>query len=80
MPVNNFKFKGRKIQKNLYTYWTTLPPEWITNMNLRKGDEISVEMVEDGSLLIRPLKMVPVAPAKELTGAANLPAVESQHA
>ncbi|MCJ7616400.1 MAG: hypothetical protein MUO43_07685 [Desulfobacterales bacterium] len=49
-------------------------------MNLRKGDEISVEMVEDGSLLIRPLKRAPVAPAKELTGVANLPAVESQHA
>ncbi len=80
MRVYNFKFKGRKIQKNLYTYWTTLPPEWITNMNLRKGDEISVEMIEDGSLLIRPVKIeTPATPAKDIASATAQPLEEGQH-
>ncbi len=82
MIKNNFKFKSRRIQRNVYTYWMSLPPEWLMNMNLRKGSEVSVEMIEDGSLLIRPIKPsmeTPAVPAKEATGAANSPEKESQH-
>ncbi len=75
-----YVFKGRKVQQNQYTYWTSLPPEWIMNMKLRKGDEISVEMIEDGSLLIRPVKIeTPATPAKDIAGATAQPLEEGQH-
>ncbi|MBU3967472.1 MAG: AbrB/MazE/SpoVT family DNA-binding domain-containing protein [Euryarchaeota archaeon] len=79
MNKNNFKFKSRRIQRNVYTYWMSLPPEWLMNMNLRKGSEVTVEMIEDGSLLIKPSMETPAVPAKEATGAANSPEKESQH-
>ncbi len=50
-----FKFPGRKIQKTRYTHWITLPPEWLENMGIGKGDKVSVEMMEDQSLRIAPV-------------------------
>ncbi|MDW7725810.1 MAG: hypothetical protein SCH70_01655 [Candidatus Methanoperedens sp.] len=53
--------------------------EMANEHNLRKGSEVTVEMIEDGSLLIKPAMETPAAPTKEPTGAANSPEKESQH-
>lgn len=49
-----FNFGRKKIQKTKYTHWVTLPPEWVTNMGIRKGDEVTIELCDDLSLRIAP--------------------------
>ncbi len=61
-----FSFGERKIQKSKYTHWITLPPEWLTNMGLGRGDSVCVEMQEDQSL-----RIAPVTACQHATDAAN---------
>lgn len=56
--MKTFKFSNRKVQQNCYTHWITLPPEWLSNMGIGKGDELSVEMTDEG-LLIKPVRIAP---------------------
>ena len=48
----NFDFGNRKIVKVRYTHLLAIPPEWIKNMKLSKGDTLKIEMIADNSLRI----------------------------
>ncbi len=50
-----FNFGSRKIQRVRYTYMLPIPADWIRNMNIRKGDELKIEMTADNSLRISPV-------------------------
>lgn len=65
-----FSFAKRKIQNNRYTHWITLPPEWLSNMGIGKGDELSVEMTDEG-LLIKPVRIAPTLNANSESGQAS---------
>ncbi len=56
-----FSFGRRKVQKTRYTHWITLPPEWLINVGVGKGDELILEMSSDKSLkLSRPASKDPI--------------------
>lgn len=50
----NFVFGQRTIQKVGYSYMLAIPTDWIKNMNIGKGDTLTIEMTEDNSLRISP--------------------------
>jgi hypothetical protein len=66
MTQMKFKFQNRKVQKSMYTHWITLPPEWLVNQGIGRGDEVCVEMMEDHTL-----RIAPAHPAKNDAGAAT---------
>ncbi len=45
--------KKRKIQQTGYTHWVSLPPVWIESLDLFKGSELSMQIHENGDLVIR---------------------------
>jgi antitoxin MazE len=55
----NFDFGKRRVIKVRYTHLLAIPPEWIRNMNISKGDELKIEMAEDSSLRITPISTGP---------------------
>lgn len=68
-----FKFKNRIIQNSMYSHWITLPPEWLTNQGIGKGDEVCIEMMEDQTLRISPAHPVrnDAGTASHYNGASN---------
>jgi len=46
------KIKKRKIQQTGYTYWVSLPSVWIKSLDLFKGSKLSMEIQENGDLVI----------------------------
>lgn len=62
-PFNNvnimreiFSFGKKKIMAMNYTRYIALPKDWLRFVRLDAGDEVIIELTEDGSLLIKPLK------------------------
>jgi len=49
------KYKPRKIVCANYSFFISLPIDWVRNHNIGKGDLVSSEIQEDGSLSLRPL-------------------------
>jgi hypothetical protein len=47
---NSFNFGTRTIQKVGDSFMIALPSQWVQNMNLNKGDELKIEMLEDRNL------------------------------
>lgn len=67
-----FNFGKRKIQKSNYSYWVTLPLNWLQNNRLERGDEIELDMSETGELILKPIKsIVPVPGTNHETGTAS---------
>ena len=54
-----FTFGRRKLQQSNYSYWISLPLNWLKNNELERGDEIIVDMNELGELILRPLPSTP---------------------
>lgn len=52
----NIKLVDRKIRAMNYTRMITLPKIWLSSTGLDVGDIVSIEIIEDGSLLLRPKK------------------------
>lgn len=50
-----FNFGLRKLQKIQYTYLLALPPEWVKDLKIEKGDSLKIEMQNDKTLLIIPV-------------------------
>jgi antitoxin component of MazEF toxin-antitoxin module len=50
------KFEPRKIRAMNYTHMVSIPKVWLRSNDLDTGDQVSLEMQEDGSLIIRPLR------------------------
>ncbi len=71
MDMQPFKFGKRKIRKTGNSYCICIPVEWLTNKGIGKGDEVSVEMIEEG-LLIRPTGVASV-PAPQPTSKQQTP-------
>ena len=44
----------RKIQKTKYTYTLALPPFWIRDKGLEKGDQVEIEINRAGNLVLKP--------------------------
>ena len=44
----------RRIRAVNYTRTISLPKVWLANLGLAVGDQVELEMMEDGSLIIRP--------------------------
>jgi antitoxin component of MazEF toxin-antitoxin module len=49
------KFKSRKLQAIGKSLYLALPNSWIKTMELKKGDEVSITMQNDGSLRVNKL-------------------------
>jgi antitoxin component of MazEF toxin-antitoxin module len=49
-----FDLGQRRIQKVGYSYMLPLPPTWVKDMKIEKGDTLSIKMTEDKSLRIEP--------------------------
>jgi hypothetical protein len=49
------KFKNRKLQQVRTSFSITLPLEWVISNELKKSDPVSLELLEDGNLKIRPV-------------------------
>jgi len=54
MTKINVDFQYRKIQKIRFSFYTTLPLDWVTNMNLGKGDILKIRTHGD-QLMITPV-------------------------
>lgn len=52
MTTKNLQMGERKVQKVRYSFTVPLPPNWIRTMGIKKGDKVSIEMLEDQSLRI----------------------------
>jgi antitoxin component of MazEF toxin-antitoxin module len=50
-----FCFGLRKLQKIQYSHLIALPPFWIKDMGIEKGDSLKIEMMEDKTLRISPV-------------------------
>lgn len=50
-----FNFGLRKLQKIQYSHLVALPPFWIKDMGIEKGDQLKIEMLEDKTLKISPV-------------------------
>lgn len=50
-----FVFGLRKLQKIQYSYLIALPPGWVKDMEIEKGDSLKIEMLEDKTLRISPV-------------------------
>lgn len=50
-----FEFGNRTVQKVGYSYLIPLPPDWVKNMDICKGDLLKIEMLEDKTLKITPV-------------------------
>lgn len=55
MKMNKLNFQKRKIQKIRFSFYTTLPVDWVKNMKIGKGDFLTIEMLDDQSLRITPV-------------------------
>jgi antitoxin component of MazEF toxin-antitoxin module len=53
------KFRPCKLQKGNTSFSLPLPPEWIHSVGVRKGDALSIETNEYGSLIICPISKDP---------------------
>ena len=51
-----FDFGKRKVKAMNYTRYVALPKDWLRFVRLDAGDEVVIELTEDGSLLIKPVK------------------------
>lgn len=51
-----FDFGKRKVKAMNYSRYVALPKDWLRFVRLDAGDEVVIELTEDGSLLIRPVK------------------------
>jgi antitoxin component of MazEF toxin-antitoxin module len=49
----SIKTTPKKIQKIGYTYVVSLPPFWIRNLELKKGDLIDIDILDDRSLMVK---------------------------
>jgi len=52
MDKPNLQMGDRKVQQTRYSFTVPLPPNWIRTMGIKKGDVVSIEMLEDHSLRI----------------------------
>jgi hypothetical protein len=50
-----FRFKNKKIQQVRGSFFVSLPSEWITNNEMKKSDQVRIELLEDGNLQICPV-------------------------
>ena len=51
-----FTQSRRKIVKLTYSFFVSCPITWIRSMGLKTGDLVEPTILEDGSLLFRPIK------------------------
>lgn len=59
--INSFTFMklkltNRKITRLSYSYFVSLPMGWVRGIGLKKGDIIEPTLLEDGSLLLKPIR------------------------
>jgi len=52
MYTQKLKMGDRKVQQTRYSFTVPLPPNWIRTMGIKKGDVVSIEMLEDQSIRI----------------------------
>jgi AbrB family looped-hinge helix DNA binding protein len=50
----NFNMGRRQIRRVNYTRTISLPKVWLDTVGLKEGDNLDLEMTEDGSLVLRP--------------------------
>lgn len=50
----NTKFGQRRIVRVNDTRRVSLPKAWLDTVGLKEGDNLDLEMAEDGSLILRP--------------------------
>ena len=55
MTATKINFQERKIQKIRFSFYTSLPVDWVKNMKIGKGDFLSIETQDDQSLRITPV-------------------------
>ena len=48
--------RPRKVVNSHYSYFVSLPMAWCRSHNIGKGDIIQPIILEDGNLLIKPIK------------------------
>lgn len=48
----------RKIVNLNYSFWVSLPINWIKNHKIAKGDYVKPIILENGDLLLKPIKEV----------------------
>ena len=54
--INVFSFGNRKIKAMNYTRHVSLPKDWLRYHNIDAGNEVKIELTEEGNLLIKPIK------------------------
>ena len=54
--IMKIKLEKRKIRAMNYNRMITLPKVWLRSTGLEVGDYVSFEIMEDGALVLRPLK------------------------
>lgn len=52
----NIRFGRRRIVRVNDTKRVSLPKVWLDTVGLKEGDSLDLEMAEDGSLILRPIK------------------------
>jgi len=50
-----FRFKNKKIQQVRGSFFISLPSEWIKSNEMKKSDQVRIELLEDGNLHICPV-------------------------
>jgi antitoxin MazE len=48
-------FQKRKIQKIRFSFYITLPVDWVKNMKIGKANFLNIEILDDQSLRITPV-------------------------
>ena len=51
----NYKLKNKKLIKSEYSFLITVPKIWLLQHGLENGGSVKIEMLEDGTLLLKPL-------------------------
>ena len=57
MSKITIQFENRRIRRVNYTFAISLPKIWMKTMGLKERDIVRLEMGEDGSLIIKPVRI-----------------------